>query len=215
MTLPDSSPSPPLAKRVVTARDRRERLLRIEMRIEEGWSYEAIARAENLTRERIRQIVSESLDQRDPDPARRHKLLQLARLAPALRVTGESIMAGDAAAVRSLVLVLDRIDKYQPQFVSDPAYDRVVDRKEIIRKLNLMAEPHRLRQEAEKAAFESELKAARDELSAIRAAAQAQGVVLAPLAAPEPPATPEPPAEGRAAEPWNFGETSKSVVFDP
>jgi Mor family transcriptional regulator len=51
-------PAPPCRR--VTAADR----VRIFARMQEGWSYEAIAQEERLSRKRVRQIVKKTLDER-------------------------------------------------------------------------------------------------------------------------------------------------------
>ncbi len=51
----------PIVRR--TAREREQRRIRILAMVQSGFSYEAIARDENLSRERVRQIVAQSLDE--------------------------------------------------------------------------------------------------------------------------------------------------------
>jgi hypothetical protein len=97
----------------VTAADRARRRLRIFARMQEGWSYEAIAEEEKLSRERIRQIVKQSLDRREVDPSADYLRLQIARLDPALRLAAAKVAAGDLRAIDRLLRVLDRMDKYQ------------------------------------------------------------------------------------------------------
>lgn len=103
-------PTPPRPR--VTAADRARRRLRIFARLQEGWSYEAIAQEENLSRERIRQIVKQTLDRREVDPDADFIRLQIARLDPALRLAAEKIAAGDLRAIDRLMRVLDRMDEY-------------------------------------------------------------------------------------------------------
>lgn len=103
----------PAVRRRVTARDRAERRLRILAHLQAGWSYEAIAAEERLSRERIRQIVVESLAERIVDARHDHLRLQIARLSPALRLAAAQVAAGDLRAVDRLIKVLDRLDKYQ------------------------------------------------------------------------------------------------------
>jgi hypothetical protein len=100
----------------VTAADRARRRLRIFTRMQEGWSYEAIAEEEKLSRERIRQIVKQSLDRREVDPSADYLRLQIARLDPALRLAAAKVAAGDLRAIDRLLRVLDRMDKYQSAF---------------------------------------------------------------------------------------------------
>ena len=130
--------SPP--KLPKTARDRELRKLRIFAWMEEGWSYEAIGREERLSRERVRQIVSKTLEHRDVDPVRDHKLLQIARLAPALRLAGQAIAAGEIGAIDKLVRVLDRLDKYQNVAMSVQGGEDA--RERLLRKLDNMARNH-------------------------------------------------------------------------
>ena len=104
---------PAPARLRVTAADRERRRLRILARLQEGWSYEALAEAEALSRERIRQIVKASLDRREVDPNADFIRLQMARLDPALRLASEKVAEGDLMAIDRLLRVLDRMDKYQ------------------------------------------------------------------------------------------------------
>ncbi len=105
--------SSPSRKRRLTAQDRADRRMRVFARLQEGWSYEAIAQEEKLTRERIRQIVAETLAGRAVDPNRQHLRLQIARLDPALRLAAQQVAAGDLRGVDRLIRVLDRLDTYQ------------------------------------------------------------------------------------------------------
>jgi len=81
--------------------------------MQEGWSYEAIAQDERLSRERIRQIVAETPALREIDAVRDHARSQIARLDPALRLAGEKVAAGDLRAIDRLLKGLARLDKYQ------------------------------------------------------------------------------------------------------
>lgn len=130
--------SPPLKPRR-TARDRLVRRGRIMDRLREGRSYEEIAEAEGLSRERIRQIVVEALEQRKVDAQRDHAQLQMLRLAPALRLAAKGVAEGDRKAIAELIRVLDRLDKYQAAGVAAvPAYDDEA-RERLLNKLNTMA----------------------------------------------------------------------------
>ena len=103
---------PPLKPRR-SARDRLARRGRIMERLREGRSYEEIAEAEGLSRERIRQIVVEALRRREVDAQRDHAQLQMLRLAPALRLAARGVAEGDRRAIGKLIRALDRLDKYQ------------------------------------------------------------------------------------------------------
>jgi Homeodomain-like domain len=113
-----SRPLPPRRrsrKRTAAARASAQRRQRIFARMQQGWSYEAIAEDEGVSRERIRQIVKEGLEGRDLEPDSDHLRLQLARLDPALRLAAEQVSAGNIKAIDKLIRVLAQIDKYQAQ----------------------------------------------------------------------------------------------------
>ena len=59
---------------------------RIFARLREGASYEEIGVEESVSRERIRQIVSEVLQKRSVDSGADHAKLQLDRLLPAMQL---------------------------------------------------------------------------------------------------------------------------------
>jgi hypothetical protein len=75
----DPATPAPAPKPRVTANDRALRQMRIFARMQEGWSYEAIAQDERLSRERIRQIVTQTLALREIDAIRDHTRLLIAR----------------------------------------------------------------------------------------------------------------------------------------
>ena len=122
-----------------TARDRLTRRHRILGRLREGRSYEEIAEAEGLSRERIRQIVVEALEHREVDAQRDHAQLQMLRLGPALRLAAREVAEGDRRAIADLIRVLDRFDKYQATGGGAAAYDEGA-RERLLTKLNTMAE---------------------------------------------------------------------------
>jgi hypothetical protein len=101
------------APKKLTVFARAARIRRIFARLNEGLAYDEIAREERLTARRVRQIVTEVLDRREVDGDSAHALLQLGRLAPALRAAGEAVAEGDVRAIAPLVKVLDRLDRYQ------------------------------------------------------------------------------------------------------
>jgi len=127
---------PPKPRR--TVRDRLARRHRIMERLREGRSYEEIAEAEGLSRERIRQIVVEALRRREVDAQRDHAQLQLLRLAPALRLAARGVAEGDRRAIGELIRVLDRLDKYQAVGGSITTYDEGA-RERLLTKLDAMA----------------------------------------------------------------------------
>ena len=117
---------------------RAERMKRFFARLREGWAYDEIARAEDLSAERIRQIVSEVLGKRVVDRGEDHAHLQLARLAPALRVAAQAVERGELKAVGPLLKVLDRLDRYQTRVVENYDYGEE-DRKELLDRINMIA----------------------------------------------------------------------------
>ena len=129
---------PPLKPRR-TARDRLARRGRIMDRLREGRSYEEIAEAEGLSRERVRQIVVEALERREVDAQRDHAQLQMLRLAPALRLAARGVAEGDRRSIGELIRVLDRLDKYQAVGGSSATYDEGA-RERLLTKLNTMAQ---------------------------------------------------------------------------
>ncbi len=119
-------------------------------RLREGRSYEEIAEAEGLSRERIRQIVVETLVRHKVDAQREHVQLQMLRLAPALRLAAKGVAEGDRRAIADLVRVLDRLDKYRAVGGTIATYDEGA-REKLLTKLNTMAERMKAHRESEAA----------------------------------------------------------------
>ena len=111
---------------------------RIFARLREGASYEEIAGEESVSRERVRQIVSEVLQKRSIDSGADHAKLQLDRLAPVMQLAAEAVAAGDVTAITPYLKVLDRLDRYQTVAVGHQVYDDEA-RKKLIDKINRMA----------------------------------------------------------------------------
>jgi hypothetical protein len=61
----------------------------------EGWAYDEVGRAEGVTAERIRQIVSEVLQKRKVDSGTEHARVQLARLERLMHFAGEAVARGE------------------------------------------------------------------------------------------------------------------------
>jgi hypothetical protein len=61
----------------------------------------------------VRQIVAQTLAEREIDPVGVHNRLQVARLESALLLAAAKVAAGDLRAIDALIRVLDRMDKYQ------------------------------------------------------------------------------------------------------
>ena len=111
---------------------------RIFARLREGASYEEIAGEESVSRERIRQIVSEVLQKRAVDSGADHAKLQLDRLTPLMQLAAEAVAAGDIRAITPYLKVLDRLDRYQTVAVGHQVYDDEA-RKKLMDKINRMA----------------------------------------------------------------------------
>jgi len=123
MTDTDLDEPPPAAR--VSAIEREVRRHRIMDRAQRGWSYESIAEAENLTPTRIRQIVRQSLEVREIDPAGEHVRLQIARLDASLRLAAGRVEDGELGAIDRLLRVLDRLDRYRNAAAAPQSFDEV------------------------------------------------------------------------------------------
>jgi hypothetical protein len=112
---------------------------RVFAQLREGFTYEEIAAEEGVSVSRIRQIVSQELEQRGVDSGAEHAKLQLDRLAPAIQLAAESIAGGDISAITPYLKALDRLDRYQTVASANQAYDDEA-RKKLMEKINRMAE---------------------------------------------------------------------------
>jgi hypothetical protein len=121
---------------IVTRTDRTKRIF---TRLREGWAYDEIAKEERLSAERIRQIVSQVLENRVLDSGDDLAHMQIERLRPALRIVGRAVAQGDLKAVGPLIKLVDRIDKHQRVLVKPFAYTEDY-RKKLLDKLNWAAE---------------------------------------------------------------------------
>ena len=129
-------PSPRAAVVRRTAHERQERQVRIMAMVRSGFSYEAIAREERLSSERIRRIVVAAL--RDKGCARiDHTRVQIARLDPALRLVARSVENGKTIAIPQLLRVLERLDKYDAVVDSPGPYAN--SRERLLAKLDRAA----------------------------------------------------------------------------
>jgi len=128
----------PVRRRLV-AHVKMARRKRIFARLREGASYEEIGSEEGVSRERIRQIVSEVLQKRAVDSGADHAKLQLDRLAPLMQLAAEAVAAGDIRAITPYLKVLDRLDRYQTVAGAHQVYDDEA-RKKLMDKINRMAE---------------------------------------------------------------------------
>ena len=153
----DPASHTPISRIPTTAEDRAARRVRILMRLEEGWSYYKIGLFEGLTHERVRQIVRQSLREREVDPSYEHVLVQSARLDPALRLAAEKVAEGEFRAIVPMLRVLDRLDRYQAAAMAHRATkegraesdrkfkDKLVD---LVRRARAAREAHEAREAA-------------------------------------------------------------------
>jgi hypothetical protein len=148
-----------------TARDREARRIRIMGMFGGGISYDAIARLENLSRERVRQIVAKSLEENGRAPLD-HSLVQMARLEPALQLAARRVAEGDLRAIDRLVRVLDRFDKYGPK-VQQQAESSAEIHERLMAKIDhaLAAEDRRV----------ADVRAAKEKAAAIASAGTGEG----------------------------------------
>ena len=130
---------------------------RIFAQLREGFTYDEIAAEEGVSSSRIRQIVTQELQQRTVDSGAEHAKLQLDRLAPAVQLAAEAIAAGDISAITPYLKALDRLDRYQTVASANEVYDDEA-RKKLMDKVNRMAENFGIN-EAFAAAVQEHLKA--------------------------------------------------------
>jgi transposase-like protein len=104
-------PTPP-SRRTPVRRATAERKLRILERLTAGASVADVARMEDLTARRVRQIIAEMLASRAVDPPAGFVPLQIARLGDALQVAHAMMMEGDLQALDRVVKLVGELDRY-------------------------------------------------------------------------------------------------------
>ena len=107
---PPSAPPPP--RRTAMRRATAERKLRILERLTAGVSVAHIARTEDLTIRRVRQIIAEMLTKREVDPPAGFVQLQIARLSDAMTVAHTMMMEGDLQAMDRVIKLAGELDRY-------------------------------------------------------------------------------------------------------
>jgi hypothetical protein len=112
---------------------------RIFAQLREGFTYDEIAAEEGVSSSRIRQIVSQELQQRGVDSGAEHAKLQLDRLAPAVQLGAQGIASGDLSAISPYLKALDRLDRYQTVASANQVYDDEA-RKKLMDRVNQIAE---------------------------------------------------------------------------
>jgi hypothetical protein len=121
-----------------TAHERDERRILIMAALRSGFSYEAIGRDHQLSRERVRQIVVASLERKDNGTRLDQMRVQMARLEPALRLAARGVENGKLSAIGHLLKVLDRLDKYGAVVEAPRPYDGDA-REKLLAKLDRVA----------------------------------------------------------------------------
>jgi len=128
----------PVRRRRLGAHGMMFRRRRIFASLREGFTYDEIAAEEGVSVSRIRQIVSQELQQRAVDSGAEHAKLQLDRLAPAIQLAAEAMAAGDISAITPYLKALDRLDRYQTVATANQVYDDEA-RKKLLDKINRIA----------------------------------------------------------------------------
>ena len=91
---------------------RAARLQRIYARLQEGCTVGEIAAFEGLTPPWVRQILNDAGKSKRPEDRPNHDLMQVARLAPALKELVASVTYGETGDVPKLLRVLAQLDRY-------------------------------------------------------------------------------------------------------
>ncbi len=107
-----SAPAPKASVRPAPRRKKADQRLRILERLTHGLTVAHIARVEELTVRRVRQIVAEMVDSRDVDPPAGFVQLQIARLGEAMIVARTMMMEGDLKAMDRLIKLTGELDRY-------------------------------------------------------------------------------------------------------
>ena len=107
-----SPPALELAPRLAPRRASAEWRMRILERLTCGLTVAHIARLENLTVHRVRQIIAGMLEERELDPPAGFVQLQIARLSEAMIVARTMMMEGDLQAVDRMIELTRELDRY-------------------------------------------------------------------------------------------------------
>jgi hypothetical protein len=112
---PETSPSY-RAKRADAARARkREKALRRDAMLEavvSGMDYGQIAQDAGISLKTLRREIDRALDERPLDAPERYVRVQVQRLTKAMCVIGEAVDKGNLKAVKPLMEVLEKLDRY-------------------------------------------------------------------------------------------------------
>jgi len=91
--------------------DSHDQTQRVVAALVAGWSTREIAEAEGVTTRRIPQVIHVALKQREANPGRDFRPLQMARLEQAIETIGAQIDAGDLRSIYAYFIALDRLVK--------------------------------------------------------------------------------------------------------
>src|SRR5271170_383363 len=106
------TPAGEAAARIAPRRKTADQRLRIQERLTMGLTVAHIARVEQLTARRVRQIIAEMLARREADPAAGFVQLQIARLSEAMIVARMMMMEGKLQAVDRMIKLTGELDRY-------------------------------------------------------------------------------------------------------
>jgi hypothetical protein len=117
------APAPAIAPlaRIAPRRGTADRRLRILERLTSGLSVAHIARVENLTVRRVRQVIAEMLEAREVDPPAGFVQLQIARLGDAMVVAHTMMMECDLQAMDRMIKLIGELDRYHGFTPPQPA----------------------------------------------------------------------------------------------
>jgi hypothetical protein len=113
--------TPERIRRAAAPRATATRKLRIVEQLVAGMSVARIAQAENRSVRRVRQIIAETLENREIDPSAGFVQLQIARLNDALIVAHTRMIEGDLRAIDRLVSLVRELDRYHGLRAPAPA----------------------------------------------------------------------------------------------
>jgi hypothetical protein len=109
---PREAPAAEAAARIAPRRKTAEQRLRIQERLTMGLTVAHIARVEQLTVRRVRQIIAEMLASREIDPPAGFVQFQIARLSEAMIVARTMMMQGNLQAMDRLIKLTSELDRY-------------------------------------------------------------------------------------------------------
>jgi hypothetical protein len=109
---PREAPAAEAATRIAPRRKTADQRLRIQERLTMGLTVAHIARVEQLTVRRVRQIIAEMLASREIDPPAGFVQFQIARLSEAMIVARTMMMQGNLQAMDRLIKLTSELDRY-------------------------------------------------------------------------------------------------------